>query len=318
MLLFERIEDIVLPDDYQSVHVAVGTFDGVHSAHAALLGRVAGEAHATGGMAMAFTFQNHPRSVVDPENCPPLLTPWPLKRRLLERLPIDVIVALRFDGQVANIPAADFVRDVLVGRCRARTIHSGRNFRFGKGGYGGPEMLAELAEESGYRYEQIEPIKHAGHRISSTRIREAIEAGDVADAARLLGRPHQITAAVVAGDAIGRSIGFPTANLAPGAESLLPADGVYAVTIFVADEQHGRHGMMNIGWRPTVDGRTHRAEVHLIEFSGELLGRELTVQFIDRLRGEQKFAGRQELAEQLARDREHALRTLAGVRPRRV
>lgn len=311
MLLFESIDDIAIPGG-RPVHVAVGTFDGVHLAHRALLGRIGGEAHATGGMALAFTFQNHPRSVVAPDNCPPLLTPWPLKRRLLETLPLDAVVALRFDARTAAIPARDFVRDVLVGRCRARTIHSGANFRFGHGAYGGPDLLAEMSEECGYRYERIEPIAHAGRRISSTRIREHLAAGEVAEAAELLGRPHEIAAPVVAGDALGRTIGFPTANLSVARDTLQPKDGVYAVAAFVDGETTARPGMMNIGWRPTVGGRDHRSEVHLIGFDGNLTGSTLTVQFVARLRDEMKFGGIDELKAQLARDRENAQTALRG------
>ncbi len=318
MLLIERLDDLDLPDFDRPVHVAVGTFDGVHAAHAALLGRVAGEAHATGGQALVFTFQNHPRSIVSPGQCPPLISPWPLKKRLLARLPLDIVVGLRFDEQFANIPAHSFISDILVGRCRARTIHSGRNFHFGKGAYGGPGLLEEMAEDHGYRYEQLEPIKSGGHRISSTRIRECLVAGRVEDAATMLARPHQITAPVVSGDALGRTIGFPTANLAPDGETLLPADGVYAVMVFIGEETIARPGMMNIGWRPTVEGRDHRVEVHLIGFEAELVGKELTVQFIARLRAEQKFDGPAALAEQLERDRQVALAALESLKAQRV
>lgn len=309
MVLFEDIDSIDIPAG-RSVHVAVGTFDGVHLAHRALLGRAGGEAHATGGLGLAFTFRNHPRSVVAPDRCPPLLTPWPLKRRLLEAMPLDVVVALNFEAKTAAIPARDFVREVLVGKCRARTIHSGVNFRFGQGGYGGPGLLMEMAEECGYRYEQLEPIRHAGGIISSTRIRELLAEGDVARAADLLARPHEISAPVVAGDALGRTIGFPTANLAVPADALLPKDGVYAVAVRIGDEAATRPGMMNIGWRPTVGGRDHRSEVHLIGFDGDLAGATLAVQFVARLRDEKKFAGVEELKTQLARDREAAGRAL--------
>jgi len=313
MLVFESIHDIDVPNPGKPVHLAVGTFDGVHLAHAALLGRVGGEAHATGGQSLVFTFRNHPRSVTAPERRPPLITPWPLKRRLLERLPIDIVVAVEFDEAIRAIPAQEFIGEVLVGRCRARTIHSGWNFRFGQGGYGGPGLLADLAEEFGYRYERIEPITAGGRRVSSTLVRERLVAGEVAEAAQLLGRPHQVWATVVTGDAIGRTIGFPTANLSPGPEILVPDDGVYAVQVFVGEEREPRPGMMNIGWRPTVGGRDHRIEVHLIGFEGDLVGRELTVQFVRRLRGERKFDGPDALAAQLALDRAAAIDALRDV-----
>jgi riboflavin kinase/FMN adenylyltransferase len=293
------------------VHVAVGTFDGVHLGHQALLGGLADEAHRARGLAVAFTFQNHPRSVVAPASCPPLLTPWPRKRDLLAALPLDYAVALRFDERTAAIEAADFVRDVLVGRCRATHIHSGRNFHFGRGGRGNPDLLARLGPALGYAYERLEPLALGGERISSTRIRGCLAAGAVAVARALLGRPHDVTGRVVAGDAIGRTIGFPTANLAVAPGQLLPADGVYAVRVSGAG-LGGVPGMLNLGHRPTVGGREHRCEVHLIGFEGELVGSELTVAFHDRLRDEQRFAGLEELTRQLARDREAARAALGA------
>ncbi len=306
MMLFESIDAIDLGAVSQPVHAAVGTFDGVHVAHRALLGRIAGEAHATGGLALVFTFQNHPRSVVSPDQCPPLLTPWPVKRRLLEELPLDILVGIRFDRTVASIPAADFVRDVLVGRCRALTIHSGVNFRFGHMGYGGPGLLQEMAGDLGYSYEQLEPIRSGGHRISSTRIRECLVQGDVASAAKMLGRPHRIEAPVVGGDALGRTIGFPTANLRTDSATFLPGDGVYAVAVRIDGGDPRIPGMMNIGWRPTVGGRDHRAEVHLIDWDGDLTGATLVVEFIERLRGERKFEDIDGLKAQLEKDRDAA------------
>lgn len=316
-LIFERLEEIDIPDAPRPVHLAVGTFDGVHQAHAALLGRTIGEARATGALSLVFTFRNHPRSIITPEQAPKILTPWPLKKRLLESLGLDVIVGLEFSREFASIEARDFVTEVLVKRCRARVIHSGWNFRFGRGGYGGPGLLEELSGELHYRYERMEPIKLVGRRISSSRVREEIAAGDVSEAAELLARPHQVSGRVVTGEGIGRTIGFPTANLVIDAEVLLPADGVYAVIAFVGNEPEGRAAMMNIGWRPTVDGRSHRTEVHLIGYSGELNGKVVTVQFMERMRGEERFASVEALGEQLARDRDRALEMLRDVRTKR-
>ncbi len=306
MMLFESIDAIDLHRIAEPVHIAVGTFDGVHLAHRALLGRIAGEAHATGGLALVFTFQNHPRSVITPGEAPPLLTPWPFKRRLLRELPLDILVGVRFDHELMSISAPDFVRDVLVGRCRARTIHSGVNFRFGHMGYGGPGLLQDMAEDLNYRYEQLEPIKSGGHRISSTRIRQTLMQGNVAEAAEMLGRSHSVSAAVVSGDALGRTIGFPTANLGIEDDTFLPADGVYAVRVRIDENDASHPGMMNIGWRPTVGGRDHRAEVHLIDWNGDLSNTRLTVDFIQRLRGEQRFDGLEALKAQLEKDREAA------------
>lgn len=293
------------------VHVAVGTFDGVHRAHQLLLGRVAGEAHAHGGLAAVLTFRNHPRSVVSPGGAPPLLTPWPMKRRLLGELPLDLVVGLAFDEAFARIPAESFVRDILLGRLRAATIHSGENFRFGRGALGSPSLLRAMAGEGGYAYHALDPLLVTARPISSTRIREALAHGAVGDAAELLGRPHRIEASVQPGDQLGRTIGFPTANLAVPRDVLLPADGVYAVRAGI-DVDPTLPAMMNIGWRPTVAGRDHRVEVHVIGTdTGPLDGRTLSIDFIARLRDEQRFATLDALKAQLAHDREAALAALA-------
>lgn len=314
MLVFESLDAIQLPASAGQTYVAVGTFDGVHLGHRALLCGLAERAHAAGGLAVAFTFQNHPRSVIDPATCPRLISPWALKRRLLERLPLDVVVAPAFDPALRAMPPERFVEQVLCRLLRARRVHSGENFRFGHDRAGGPDLLAALAPRFGFEYEMLRPVQIAGDRISSSRIREALAAGRVEDAAAMLGRPHQVTARVVAGDALGRKLGFPTANLAPDPEVLLPGDGVYAVHVFLHERADPLPGMMNIGWRPTVGGRDHRVEVHVIDFEGELLGSMLTVQVAGRLRGERRFGSPEELAGQLGRDRHAALEALAGHR----
>ncbi|MCB2155502.1 bifunctional riboflavin kinase/FAD synthetase [bacterium] len=311
--VFESLDEIDLPDDRQINHVAVGSFDGLHQAHAILMGRVAGEAHATGGRALVFTFRNHPRSVVAPEKCPKLLSSWPLKRRLLERMPLDYAIAVKFDQEFASIPAQQFVEEILVGRCGARTIHSGVNFHFGRGGQGNPGLLAEMADHLGYRYEQLEPVLIGGRRVSSTRVRQELTAGHVAEAAELLGRPHQVDGVVVTGDSIGRTIGFPTANLHVDPEILIPPDGVYAAAVFIEDEKTHIPAMMNIGYRPTVNGKDRRIEVHLLDFDADLVGRDLTLQFIRRLRDEHKFDNLDALRKQLATDKETAWEVLSGL-----
>lgn len=306
MRVFHSLDEIEFAVPAGGVHLAVGTFDGVHRAHAQLLGRVAGEAHATGGLAMVFTFQNHPRTILSEQPKPLLITDWALKQEALARLPIDLLVGIPFDEQFSSTSAEDFIREVLVKKCRAKTIHSGKNFRFGKGGVGGPGLLEECSGLYGYRYEQLEMIVEGARRISSTRIREALWAGEVEQARELLGRPFMIHGNVVPGDALGRTIGFPTANLAVSPEALRPRYGVYGGLAILKSEANPVRALINVGVRPTVSGREERIEVHLLNWSGELSGTELRFQFLFRLRDEQRFAGLPELKAQLERDRQSA------------
>lgn len=317
MLLFEELDAIPARPADGPVHVAVGTFDGVHLGHRTLIRTLAREARPRGGKVMVFTFQNHPRSVVAPHSAPPLLSPWAMKKRLLSTLPVDLLVGIAFTPDFAATPAEAFVREVLLERLHATRIVSGRNFRFGSGGAGGPDLLHTLSGELGYEYERIEPMEVDGERISSTRIRGALEHGHVEQAATMLGRPHQLTAAVVSGDGLGRRIGFPTANLRIPDDVLLPANGVYAVAAFVGDGTESIPGMMNIGWRPTVGGTEHRTEVHLIDWEGDLTGTDVTVAFLCRTRDEKRFSGPDELARQLARDRDQCRKIVgaAAIQP---
>ena len=306
-LVIESLED--LPPPRGPVALTVGTFDGVHPGHQALLARTIGLAREQGALAAAMTFRNHPRSVVSPANCPLLLTEWEEKKRLILKTGIELLVGLWFDEELRRWPAEDFVRETVVRRIGARTVVSGPNFHFGLGGLGNPALLARMAKEEGFRFICQEPVLVNGMAVSSTRIRETLAAGDVALAAKLLGRHYRLTGRVVPGDGLGRTIGFPTANMQPDAPMLIPKNGVYAVRVRLSSGAE-YPGMMNIGVRPTVDGREHRREVHLLGFDGELEGNTLEVFFIGRLRDEVRFSGLPALREQLARDREAALAIL--------
>lgn len=293
--------------------LTIGTFDGVHRAHQALIAEACAIRDAQHGqLAGVVTFQNHPRAVTAPNSMPPpLLTPWPRKRRLLEALGIDVLLGLRFTEQLMQTPAKEFVEELLVKRLRVAQVLCGPNFHFGHRGEGGPDLLAELAPRFGFRFRALQPVRYQGERVSSSRIRQALLDGNVRLAAELLTRPHALAAPVVTGDRLGRTIGFPTANLETPPQVLVPRDGVYAVRVRLESGQE-HPGMMNLGWRPTVAGRDHRKEVHLIGYEGDLEGQELEVEFIQRLRDEVRFPNLEALKEQLARDKAAALEALGG------
>ncbi len=310
--IVERLEDVELPHG-RAVALTIGTFDGVHRAHQSLLAETVARARAHGGLAVALTFRNHPRGIVAPERLPRLLTPWEHKRELLLAQGVDLVVGLEFDEDFSRMSAEAFIRDVITGRFRARVVLSGPGFHFGHGGRGNAALLQTLSGEFDYQYICREPVVFAGEKVSSTRIRRLLEAGEVSLARELLARPHRNAGIVVRGDRIGRTIGFPTANLEISPDSLVPLDGVYAVRV-----TFGGHApwpaMMNIGTRPTVRGQEHRKEVHIIGFDDDLEGLELRVEYIARLRDERKFDGLNELKAQLARDREAALEAIADYR----
>ncbi|MDX2177390.1 MAG: bifunctional riboflavin kinase/FAD synthetase [Candidatus Sumerlaeia bacterium] len=295
----------------RSTHVTVGMFDGVHTGHRALIGATVARARSAGALAVVVTFQNHPRGVVGAKSAPPLLTTWPRKAELLAALGVDVVAGLPFDEALAATGAEEFVSELLVARCAAAEIASGANFRFGRGGAGDAALLAALAPRLGFAHRQPEFVLSGGAPVSSSRIRAALAEGDAASAAAMLGRPHRVEGPVVGGDRIGRTIGFPTANLAIPAEVCLPRDGVYAVRAGIDGGAVSLPAMMNLGFRPTVGGREHRREAHLIGFEGELGGRRLAVDFVARLRDERRFADLAELRSRLEADKADALSMLA-------
>lgn len=309
-LRIESLDKLDLRPLGRPVFLTVGTFDGVHLGHQALIASVQEQARQSDGVAAVFTFQNHPREVVSPGSCPPALTPWPEKARLLEALGVDVLIGLPFTEEFSRTSATAFMEEILLRRCAAAMIASGDNFRFGHHGEGDANLLRAAAAKDRFQFFEAAPVlQKDGHWISSTRIRAALAEGNVEGAAEMLGRPHRVVGSVASGDGLGRTIGFPTANLQFADNYALPADGVYAVRV----EHRGKTwpAMMNIGWRPTVGGRTHRVEVHLLGFDGDLVGETLAVAFIARLRDEQRFPGLDVLKAQLARDRENALARLA-------
>lgn len=305
-ILIESLDALDLRGLNRPVHVAVGTFDGVHLGHRALIGHLRDTAHAAGALAAVFTFRNHPREIVRPTEVPPVLTHWDRKSRLLAEAGADILIGLPFTTEFSLTPPDAFVRDILCGRCAAKRILGGMNFHFGHRGKGSTETLRHLAAELGYEFAMEEPLLLGGEMVSSTRIREALAAGRVEEAATMLGRLHDISGTVVHGDHRGRELGFPTANLEPDGRLCLPGDGVYSVRAQVGGNLHP--GVMNIGVRPTFSGTARRFEVHVLGFSGDLYGTTLRVEFASRLRGEVKFSGIDELRAQLVLDRDAALR----------
>ncbi len=270
------------------VVLCIGVFDGVHLGHQSVIRRAREDAAELGGTAVVLTFDPHPARVLRPEKAPRLLTSTAHKARLLAGVGVEALLVLRFDAAFAAQEPTDFV-EALAGAARPlRQISVGERWTFGRGRSGNVELLRELGGRLGFRVAGMEPVEIDGETVSSTRIRRAVEAGDFETARRCLGRDYTILGTVEAGRRLGRTIGFPTANLRAHNEQF-PPDGVYAVRCEIGGV--AREGVANIGVRPTVaaGGAERTLEVHLFDFEGDLYGRDVEVTFVRFLRGERKF-----------------------------
>ena len=303
-------------DDWQSIPaewtggvIALGNFDGVHRGHQVLVADAAQEAKALGAPLVALTFEPHPRRFFVPDTGPFRLTLPPAKVRLLAQYGVQAVLAQRFDPAFAAISAQAFVDTVLLQGMGARHVVCGYDFTFGARRGGNVERLRELAAERALGVTVLDPVMHEGEIYSSTRIREALRAGWASEASELLGHHWEIEGEVEQGDQRGRTIGFPTANVALG-EHLRPRFGVYAVRALV--DGQWRNGVANLGKRPTVGKLQENFEVHLFDFAGDLYGQVLRVALIDFIRPEMKFSGLDALKAQIADDGQAARTILAG------
>lgn len=300
-----------LPVRPEGTVVTVGSFDGVHRGHEAVLREIAARARAAGRHSVLVTFDPHPMAVVNPAAAPLLLTTGPERREILAQTGLDYAVLLHFDRELAAMPPEQFVREVLVRGCGMRELVIGHDHGFGRGRQGDVELLGRLGAELGFAVDVVPALEVDGHAVSSTQVRRAVAGGDLALAARLLGRRYFATGQVVPGDGRGRGLGFPTANLAGiPPRKLLPPDGVYAVRV---EWRGGRaDGMMNQGGRPTFQQAERSLEVHLLDHAGSLYGEWLKVEWVARLRDVRRFPSLDALRAQLERDRSSARAALAA------
>jgi riboflavin kinase/FMN adenylyltransferase len=279
--------------------VALGTFDGVHVGHQRIISQAVALARESGATGVVFTFGNHPLSVIAPDRCPPLIVSPEYKAELIAGLGADVLLSIPFTADFLQLTPRQFI-DLLVERLRPAFLVVGDNYSFGHRGAGNPELLRQAGRELGYEVIIPPTVLVDDQPVSSTLIRQHILAGRVGEAARFLGRPFRLSGVVTAGDGRGRTLGFPTANLVATGEQIIPADGVYAVLVQAGGQSY--QGVANIGANPTFNGLSHRTEVHVFDFSGDLYDRTITVDFMARLRGEESFAGPEKLREQISRD----------------
>jgi len=309
MQVIEGLDRIGQP--FHKAVITIGNFDGVHIGHQALLHEVVERADAIGGTPVAMTFDPHPNQVLSRNGHPPLITLHAHKRELIARAGIGVLIVVPFTRAFAELSARQFVEDLLIRRIGTQTIVVGRDYAFGRNREGNLSLLQDYATRMGFEVRVVDWIqkpKTWPGRISSTTIRELVMDGRVDKARKLLGRPYQVRGTVVPGrNRGGKLLGFPTANLNLQ-EELCPGSGVYAVTV-----EHGERllpGVANIGYSPTFEDHLFTVEVHLLDFTGNLYGEAIRVNFIRRIREEIKFAGIAELATQIAKDIVKARRIL--------
>jgi riboflavin kinase/FMN adenylyltransferase len=275
-----------LPDaEPRDRHVAIGVFDGVHKGHQAVIDEAD----------TVLTFDPHPLSVINPDAAPKLIMPFDVKRDVIDGLGVDELVVIPFDKEFMKIPAEEFISRILVEKLGAKKVSVGENFRFGAKAKGTPEMLAEHGE---FETRVVPLVEVDGETVSSSRIRALVAAGEVDAAMRCLGAPFMYEGTVVEGDQRGGpELGFPTANLVPDDRLVVPGHGVYAAFA------NGHPAAVNVGVRPTFEtGRGLLIESYLIDYDGDLYGKNLRVAFVERLRGEKRFPSVEELIAQMHRD----------------
>jgi len=290
-------------EDAKCAAVSVGTFDGLHVGHQKILQSVRERARATGQRAAVVTFDPHPMRVLHPERAPQMIQTLSQRLAGFEQIGLDAALVLRFDRALSLVSPEEFIERILVGGLRAGDILVGDNFRFGHRGAGDVRLLSEFGKRDGFGVEVIPPVEVAGQIVSSTAIRGAVAGGNVAAAIPLLGRAFSLTGEIGAGAGRGRTILFPTLNLAPEQE-LLPKLGVYATECSVGGKLYS--SVTNVGTRPTFNGAGVTVESHLFGFGENLAGGRMEVRFHTRIRDEQKFSGADALRAQIALDIEAA------------
>jgi len=314
VIVFRAPDEV--PADFGPSVVIIGKFDGVHSGHRAVIAKARVDAAASGARVVAVTFDRNPLALLRPQICPESLVGVEQKLRLLADAGVDATLMLTFDRALADLGAREFVEHVLVGALGVRVVMVGGDFRFGRGGAGDTGLLRELGGEFGFDVDVVDDVRaiDAGRRVSSTWVRELLDAGDVAGAARLLGRPHAVRGEVVHGLKRGRALGFPTANLSAELEGFVPAEGVYAG--WLVDEGKPGDGAseprssvrypaaISIGTNPTFDDvEARQVEAYVLdETELDLYGHVVEIEFVSRIRGMVAFEGIEPLIQTIAAD----------------
>lgn len=297
-----------LPEQARGAAIAIGNFDGVHKGHCQVINEAGKVAKDRGIPWAVLTFEPHPRSVFQPGGEPFRLTPFRAKARALEALGVDIMIVQKFNRSFSQSPADGFVKSVLVDGFGANHVVSGYDFVFGHGRQGNCELLLNLGQKFGFGFTAISAVESPdGFVYSSTRIRQCLESGDPRGAAAILGRPYTIEGRVAHGEKLGRTIGFPTANVHLGT-LLRPKRGIYAVRVELDDDPSGHiHlGVANIGTRPTVGGTGDLLEVHLFDFNADIYRSRISVELVEFIRSEAKFETVEDMRKEIVRDADKA------------
>ena len=287
------------PGQFQNGWVAIGNFDGVHKGHQSMIQQLLSHSQEQGGPAVILTFEPHPIRLLRPEQTPPSLSTLERKSSLLNRYGIDVVIAYPTDRDLLRMSPREFFDEIVIRQLKARGLVEGPNFYFGKNRSGDVELLGQFCEEAGVRLDVIKPVESGGGLVSSSLVRRCISEGRMADAIGYLGHPYQMRGTVVRGDQRGRQLGFPTANLEQ-VETLVPAPAVYAACVEVDAQQYP--AAVHVGPLPTFDEMSRRIEVHILDYSGDLYGQELSVDFLDQVREVEAFDSVDALKHQLTLD----------------
>lgn len=294
---FDSVERLIKPV------VTIGNFDGVHRGHQALITNVINEKNKIGGTACVITFYPHPLTVINPYIKIEQITPINDKLNILEGLGVDVTILVKFDDHFSSISAEEFVNNIIWAKLKAKVVIVGYDFSFGRNKEGDREFFKKKGEELGFEVKVIEPVIENDIIISSTRIRSFLKEGKIKEARNFLGRPYVLKGMVTKGKKIGRLIGFPTANLLI-IDYLIPRNGVYAAYAYLDDKKY--KAVLNIGPAVTFNIDTVSFEVHLLDFTGDIYGKEMVIEFVERIRGVEKFKDVEMLKVQINKDIERA------------
>ena len=297
------------PADTDSV-VTLGVFDGVHLGHQHLIGSAVAEARKSKRRALVATFSNHPGSVLRPDFTPSYITGLDERVRLIEELGVDRVLPVTFDRELSGLPARDFI-DLLQRRLRMKALIVGPDFAVGRGREGDVAMLASLSSEMKFSLVVVDLLEDGGRPVRSTVVRQALAEGDLTLVRSLLGRHFVLDGSVERGVGRGKTLGFPTANLKVAPDRALPGDGIYATWAIVGDQRH--MAATSIGTRPTFEDTGRTVEAFLLDFDGDLYGRETRLEFVRRLRDDLKYDSVDALTDQISKDVEETRRILAAV-----